>query len=235
MRIIAHRGAGGQELENSLSSITAAFRLDVDAIEFDIHRTADGILVVMHDATTGRTAETNVAISDVTFEELRAVTLRNGQAIPTLEEVLAHADDHHIYIDIKEAGCAAALARLLKSYPRLRLTFVSFLPGELQAIRKLLPGAETYIYFRKSEYFVPRPRKMVAMARQIEASGIAIDKFFLNRLLYRLARRYELSMYTYSIDTALAVRIIRRLYPGIDIATKHPERINRHLKIPVKT
>lgn len=230
MKIIAHRGAGGAELENSLSSISAAFKLDVDAVEFDIHHTKDDVLVVMHDVTTGRTASEDVRIKDVTFKRLRAIQLHNGQQVPTLEEVLGQAGRQTIYIDIKDDGCAVPLLRLLRQFPKLRCVFVSAKTEELRTLRTLMPSAETYLYFRKRELVLPRPVKMVKMAQKIDATGIAIDKLLLNPAVYGLAKRAGLRMYTYSINTGRAARVIAKLYPEIDIATKHPEIINRHLK-----
>src|SRR5690242_16888628 len=141
MKIIAHRGARGLELENSLASLQAALTFDVDAIEFDVHLTKDGQLVVMHDATTRRTANENIRISDVTLDELRRLRLKNDQQIPTLAEALQLMDNRHVFIDIKGKGCADPIVELLKNYPLVTASFESYRPSELARIRKLLPEA----------------------------------------------------------------------------------------------
>ena len=46
---IAHRGGSQEHLENSPSAFTHAFDLGFDVIETDVHPTADGVLVLMHD------------------------------------------------------------------------------------------------------------------------------------------------------------------------------------------
>jgi len=53
--VIAHRGASGYEVENSLAAFRAAARLRADAVELDVHAAADGTLVVHHDETIGGT------------------------------------------------------------------------------------------------------------------------------------------------------------------------------------
>jgi len=226
MKIIGHRGARGVELENSLASIEAALKLDVDAIEFDIHRTSDDVFVVIHDATTGRVAEQNVRVSDVTFTELRAIRLKNGQQIPTLEEVLQVAGNRSLYIDIKVPDSAEPLLQLVDKYPA-DITFVSRLARELEAIRELRPEAPTYLYFLKAENPIPRPIHMVRAAQAIQATGIGLDKLIINPLTYSLARKKGLKVYSYSVGSRALARLFTRLYPGIDFCTSHPELLNR--------
>src|SRR6266542_23196 len=87
-KIISHRGAAGLALENSLESIKAALKLPVYAIEFDVRHTADGKLILLHDAHTGHVSNKTLLAQNSTLEELRALTLHNGEHIPTLEEAL---------------------------------------------------------------------------------------------------------------------------------------------------
>jgi glycerophosphoryl diester phosphodiesterase len=228
MKIIGHRGARGVELENSLASIQAALALDVDAIEFDIHRTKDDVFVVIHDASTGRVAEQNVRVNHVTFAELQAIRLNNGQQIPTLEEVLRIAGTRSLYIDIKDQDSAGPLVQLVDKYPA-DITFVSRLAGELRAIRELRPEAPTYLYFLKAENLIPRPVHMVHAAQAIQATGIGLDKLIINPLTYSLARKSGLKVYAYSIGSRGLARLFAKLYPGIDICTSHPELLNRQL------
>jgi glycerophosphoryl diester phosphodiesterase len=226
MKIIGHRGARGVELENSIASIEAAFKLDVDAIEFDIHRTSDDVFVVIHDATTGRVAEQDVRVRDVTYAELRAIRLKNGQQIPTLEEVLRIAGNRSLYIDIKDPDSAGPLLQLVDKHPT-DITFVSRLANELQAIRDLRPDAPTYLYFLKAENLIPRPVHMVRAAKAIQATGIGLDKLIINPLTYSLARKNGLKVYSYSVGSRAVARLFARLYPGIDLCTSHPELLNR--------
>jgi glycerophosphoryl diester phosphodiesterase len=91
--VAAHRGGGGLWPENSLTAFRQAVRLPIDLIEFDVHRTADGVLVVMHDATLDRTTTGEGPIAAHTAADLRQVRLRADAAepIPLLDEVIAIA------------------------------------------------------------------------------------------------------------------------------------------------
>ena len=81
--VIAHRGASGYEVENSLAAFRRAAEQGADAVELDIHSTADGALVVHHGHTV---ADHHIAHS--TLDDVRAHPLPNGEPIPTLREAL---------------------------------------------------------------------------------------------------------------------------------------------------
>jgi glycerophosphoryl diester phosphodiesterase len=81
--VIAHRGASGYEVENTLAAFRTAAQLGADAVELDIHDTADGAFIVHHgNMVAGR------HISQCALWELRWHALANGEPIPMLEEAL---------------------------------------------------------------------------------------------------------------------------------------------------
>ena len=82
--IIAHRGASGYEVENSLAAFRAAADRGADAVELDIHTTADGALVVHHGERIG-----DHFIPHASLREVRDHPLPNGESVPLLEEALA--------------------------------------------------------------------------------------------------------------------------------------------------
>ena len=81
--VIAHRGASGFATGNSLAAFRAARDKGADAVELDIHATADGALVVHHDEMIGPHH-----VAHCRFEEVRHHLLANGEPVPTLEEAL---------------------------------------------------------------------------------------------------------------------------------------------------
>ena len=95
VNIVAHRGFSGQYPENTLIAFIKAIELGVEIIEFDVHMTADGQLVVIHDETLDRTTNGTGRVSDLALTEI--VTLNAGswfsadfseQRVPTLAETL---------------------------------------------------------------------------------------------------------------------------------------------------
>ena len=93
--VISHRGDWRNYPENSLEAINSAIEMGVDIVEMDIHRTADGVLVLCHDKTINRTTSGKGKIAEITYDSIRRCCLRSGHGIkmpkyhmPTLAEAL---------------------------------------------------------------------------------------------------------------------------------------------------
>lgn len=82
--VIAHRGASGTELENTLAAFRQAAAQGADGVELDVHVTADGELVVHHDEDID-----GAPIADMSARSLAIHRLVNGEPIPTLAQALA--------------------------------------------------------------------------------------------------------------------------------------------------
>lgn len=75
----AHRGASTYYPENTLSSSYAGVHMGATGIETDVHKTADGVLVLFHDDTLDRVTDGKGDISDYTYEELLRFTVSYGE------------------------------------------------------------------------------------------------------------------------------------------------------------
>ena len=80
MLILGHRGASHALPENTIAAFVRAAELGADGVELDVHRTADGVLVVHHDADLNGIGK----VMDHSFAELRSAL----PAVPTLAETL---------------------------------------------------------------------------------------------------------------------------------------------------
>ena len=92
--VIAHRADWRNFPENSLEAIESAIQMGVDIVELDVHRTADGELVICHDKTIDRTTNGKGKISELTLDYIKSRNLRAGHRavtrykMPTLAEAL---------------------------------------------------------------------------------------------------------------------------------------------------
>jgi glycerophosphoryl diester phosphodiesterase len=106
LEIIAHRGAPRAYTENTLPSFRCALEGGADAIELDVHATADGVVVVHHDPTLslahlGR-REPVPAIASLTFAELEAAASAGHDRVPRLKEALELAGPRvTVYVEVK--------------------------------------------------------------------------------------------------------------------------------------
>src|SRR5438105_7019037 len=90
-RVIGHRGACGLAPENTIASFREAAELGVRRVEFDVHLSADGIPVVIHDDTVNRTTSGRGAVASLNLAELQALDAGTwfaprfqGERVPTL-------------------------------------------------------------------------------------------------------------------------------------------------------
>ena len=96
---IAHRGFKGKYPENTMLAFEKAIEAGADGIEFDLHLSKDGELVIIHDESLERTTDGKSLVCEKTLEELQklnASKLYPGceiQRIPTLREYFEFAKD----------------------------------------------------------------------------------------------------------------------------------------------
>lgn len=107
-----HRGFMSDYPENTLLSFARAFEAGADRVELDLAITADGEIVVMHDATTDRTTDQPGLVSYMTLAELQELDAGSwmhpsfvGERVPTLREVLELDNGNgHFNLEIKSRG-----------------------------------------------------------------------------------------------------------------------------------
>ena len=113
--VIAHRGGRGLMPENTITAFKHADSLGVDVLEMDLHTSADGHLVIIHDATVYRTTNGSGRVDSLTLAQLTALDAGyrfkgegdtfpfrdQGVRIPTLETVLSAFQHKRLLIEIK--------------------------------------------------------------------------------------------------------------------------------------
>jgi glycerophosphoryl diester phosphodiesterase len=135
--VISHRGEHLKHIENTLPAFSAAIEAGADYFELDIQTTADGKLVLMHDATVDRTTNGKGRIDAMTFDQVRALRAGN-EMIPTFEEALALARGRsQVYVDAKHVTPPALIAALENQKMLDRVVVYGGLPflKEVQALR----------------------------------------------------------------------------------------------------
>lgn len=159
--IAAHRAGAALWPENSRTAFVNALRLPVEFIEFDVHRSRDGVLVVHHDAQLGRTADGTGAIADMDWAELRRVPLHGApqEHIPLLVTILDLFDGSPIRprLELKPdaqgrryPGMTAEVWTVLRAAGQAQRTVVSsFDPAYLDEARA--EGATEVLWLLKAE------------------------------------------------------------------------------------
>lgn len=129
--VIGHRGASARAPENTLPSFALALQEGADAVELDVHLTADGVPVVLHDPTLDRTTDATGAVAALELGRVREADAGarftadggrtfpwrgRGVRVPTLHEVLAAHPDTAMIVEIKTADASRVVAAVLREH-----------------------------------------------------------------------------------------------------------------------
>lgn len=129
-RVLAHRGlvtAAGEDSgvwENSAAAFAAAHAAGAEYVETDCQVTADGDVVLFHDATLERLVGDPRAVREVRTRELRAVFADHGGLL-TVAEALSSFPDVRFNIDVKTSAAVEPLGPILAEHTH-RVLVTSF-------------------------------------------------------------------------------------------------------------
>lgn len=116
--IVSHRGGTFLWPENSLEAFRATLALPVEQAECDVHLSADGVPVVIHDAVLNRLTDRQGAVASRTAGELAGIRLRGarGGTVPSLAEVagLFTATGMQLQVEIKNDAAGKPYPGLLE-------------------------------------------------------------------------------------------------------------------------
>jgi glycerophosphoryl diester phosphodiesterase len=131
--VIAHRGASKNAPENTLKAFEKAIDLGADYIEFDVRKTRDGEIIIMHDPDVYRTTHKLGLIKRLTLKKIKSYNAAMGEKIPTLDEVLQITKGKINYMcEIKVKNISQEVIRILESEYVLDSTIlISFKHKEL--------------------------------------------------------------------------------------------------------
>lgn len=142
--ILAHRGGADEHPENSIEAFTAMVEKGFTYIETDVHATADGKLVIIHDPLLDRTTNGSGLIAMTTWDEVSKLHDESGRRPMLLEEALELFPDVDFNIDIKADSAVDPIISLMKSGDYLdRVLVASFSEKRLRRIRRAVPGVAT--------------------------------------------------------------------------------------------
>ena len=152
--VIGHRGNRAHAPENTIESFAQAVALGADAIEFDVHLSADGIPVVHHDPTLARTTDGTGEIARMNFADIRRANAGAkftkdggktfpyrgmGHRVPSLEEVVEAFPTIPLLIEIKAALAATGVRNILEGHKAAHRALVDSYHGDAL---KVLAGSE---------------------------------------------------------------------------------------------
>lgn len=238
--VIGHRGAAGEAPENTLAAFELALSQGADGIEFDVHLSADGVPVVIHDARLDRTTSGDGRIRAHTVAALRRLDAGAwfnrrypsrvraryaGQKIPLLSEVLALVCERKCsaFVEIKEGGDtypgieAKVLEEIARAGAGPHTTVISFDLPTLRRVRQMDSRISVGIDFT-------RPLLAVRRAKALAAASVLPHWAFAAPRFLRRAHLAGIRVFVWDLDQPRWMR--RKISDGVDgIVTRYPSRL----------
>jgi glycerophosphoryl diester phosphodiesterase len=229
MQVIAHRGASGDAPENTAAAFELAITMGAGFIETDVHKTSDGKLVLVHDATLARTTDVRRQwferapwrVQDFTLAEIRGLT----GTVPPLRELLDLADGRTgLLLEVKSPtlypGIGEVLAAELEQagwLGREDLSVISFDWDFLAELKAAVPMVTVGVLGRPPA--LKQLAELAAWATGVHPSHKHTDADF-------VAAVHEQGMVTYSGTTDNRHRMGELLDMGVDgIFTNRPDAL----------
>ncbi len=233
--LIAHAACKGHAPENTLAGVRAALALGVDAVEVDVHCSADRVPVLIHDATVDRTTDGSGPVSALTLAQLRRLDAGAracdgrfaGERIPTLAEALDLTRGRCLLVvEIKPAGIEREVVAVLRPAADDVMVW-SFLPEVVARVRELAPTVPCALL---SPALGGRPpEELFRAALQAGQQAVAVHHTSVDQELVRRAARRGLTVFAWTADEPAEYQ--RLLAAGVaGIVTNYPDRLQRTLR-----
>ena len=213
--LVAHRGAPRLRTENTLAAFELAIEQGADAIELDVHATADGVVVVHHDADVPeratRGAKRQVIAATSWGKLLRDVELKQGEHIPALRDVLALASGRvRVYVEIKGASIERAVVDVIRD-SSADCAVHSFDHAAIAAVRALASDVPRGLLLDRND---PRTREVGALVERYGARDLWPHTSLVDERLVDDAHRAGARIVTWTVNDASSARRLASL--GVD-------------------
>lgn len=239
-RAFAHRGWHRDDLagmENSLSAFRRAVAEGYRYIETDVHATADGIVVVHHDADLDRTTDGRGSIDCLSWSVVRSARIAGREPVCRLEDALEELPDAFFNIDVKSDPAVPGVLRVVRRQNAWdRVCLAAFSDRRLESLRRaggpailtsLGPRSAATLWAGSRLAGLPLSPLVHGAAAQVPVRRgrlRVIDPRFL-----RLAHRWGLEVHAWTIDDAPAMAALLDL--GVDgLVTDRPDVLRAVLR-----
>lgn len=219
---IARRGASGYAPENTMEAFEKAAQIDCDVVEFDLHMTRDGHIVVMHDHTVQRTTDGIGKIDEITFQELKRFHETNGETVPSLQGVFDLLKNRKkMMLDIKDRAAEPRILELIEENDLAdEVIFDSDIPQIVINLKQFNPRLHVYLGGVNEQNF----KDVINHAKSIGAKMIKVHNTIVTSVVVEAAHHQQVGVYVWGAEKDSEIRNMITL--GVDaIVCDFPDRI----------
>ena len=206
MLIYAHRGWSSRHPENTLRAFANAIALGVDGIELEVHLSADGAPVVIHDRELARTTNGVGYVDEASLAELLSLDAGEGERIPTLRDVLELAGSSvHLDIEIKAPEAGIAVLEELHAFPQVRWAISSFEWNVLRQLHRAAGSIELWPLAVKCD------DALLAVAAELHSPVVALEDSAYTEDTAALLRSARLKAFLWTVNEPDEGRRVKRM------------------------
>ena len=221
MLIIGHRGARGLVAENTLESLKKALDLGVDVVEFDVWTSKDGVPVLHHDSSLVKMTGNTAQIFDMSLGQIRKVRTHGGYKIPTAEEAFKLLRGTPVMLEIKDFYLSEGVLKLLNKFDKMDISITSFRQNVLSDLSQRRQGLR--LYAATSWH----PIETLHFIKQHGLYGLNLNYRSFNPLIYWLAKRGDIRIMLYSVNSPVYVKLLKKMKIDVGICTDYPDRFQK--------
>ncbi|MCX7718405.1 MAG: glycerophosphodiester phosphodiesterase [Candidatus Sumerlaeaceae bacterium] len=237
--VVAHRGFSHVAPENTMIAMRQAWQAGADAVELDVHLSADGRVVVIHDEDTSRTAGVALKVAETSASRLRELDVGSWKGpqfarerIPFLEEVLvALPEGSRAFIEIKSGPQTIAPIRQIieRSGKATQVTLIGFNLEVMSQAKRAMPNQP--VFWLRSTVFDEATSKPLAHAhewvRQAKERGLdGLDVHFrgLDQSFAQAVRAAGMELHAWTVNNPAEADRLATM--GVDsITTDRPDLV----------
>ena len=214
MPLISHRGAAHLAEANSFDAICTGDKFSPAYVEVDINCTSDNVLVIYHGAVSR-------FLSGKHMKESLAQIRSKYSFLMTLEEFTAKKIKSAYIFDIKitDDESLDKIVSTLYALGRDDFSFTSPHEHALVAMKKAFPKSPIF----QSQPYHHGPITALEIARNHNFEGVALNKWWMTPLVYRLCKAHGKKIDCYTVDSRLGMKLIHKFFPDVYITTNRPD------------
>lgn len=213
----------------------AAGEPGIDAMEFDVQLSKDGVPVLIHDYTVNRTTNGSGFVKDLTADQLRQLDAGSwfgsafaGEKIPLLDEVLTELKGTiRLNIELKTAGdyypgLEQKVIELIHRHEMQgQVSITSFNHESIKRVHELDPSMETGLII------YGQPTLIREQLEHTGASILSMDYHYLTKPFVTSLIEAGYKVIAWTIDDEESIQQVMEFHPDLQICSNHPDRMLR--------
>ena len=229
--VIGHRGASHYAPENTVASAKLAWQQNADAVEVDVHLSADNQIVVIHDKNTKRTAGKNYVVSQTSMDTLRTLEAGSfkdekyrGEPIPVLNDVVETLPEgKKLVVEIKsDKKIVPVLKEEFADHEKIdQFVFIAFNYETIVEAKKTFPSNEAYWLSSK---FTEDVQTILQRVKDDGLDGVNLNHNIITPEIVKKANELGLEVYAWTVNDLEKAKKLQQM--GVKgITTDMPDQV----------